>query len=380
MSEAKKYTVMIVDDSPQDIHLLMGGLQDEYAVLVATSGEHALAQLSEIDPPDLILLDVSMPGMNGYEVCRVLKAQPETADIDVIFLSANDSTEEIMQGLECGAVDYIVKPYSFELLYSKINNAIAMFVKRAQMKEQMAFATKVATTAMSESGDLGIVLNFLRESFRVTTLQQLLDAMLGIFEQFVLDGSIYCNRGALEGAASTTGEVSELELEILARFLGAPTPFVERNERLIVSQGDIVILVKRVPQDRDRLGRLRDYFMILLEGANARLKDLDMEVQMRQQRNDALNNVILSAESALTEIQSSMTANKKKNIEILDELVLRLEEAFYSMGLTDTQEERILDIVSNASIKTLDNLDHSTQLEERFRTIIKRLSDAAKKM
>lgn len=376
----KKHTVMIIDDSLPDIHLLIGCLRDTYAVLAAATGEQALAQLAENAPPDLILLDVNMPGMDGYEVCRKLKSQDETADIDVIFLSANDSTEEIMQGLECGAIDYIVKPCNFELLYSKIANAIASQEKRAQLKEQMAFATKVATTAMSESGDLGIVLNFLRESFRVNTLQQLLDAMLGIFEQFALDGSIYCNRGALEGAASTTGEVSELELEILARFRGAPTPFVERNERLIVTQGDIVILIKRVPEDRDRLGRLRDYFMILLEGANAKLKDLDLEVQMRQQRNDALNQVILSAESALTEIQMSMTANKKKNVEILDELVMRLEEAFYSMGLTDAQEETILNIVSNASVKTLDNIDHSTQLEERFRSILKRLSDAAKKM
>lgn len=380
MTESKKPTLMIIDDSPQDIHLLMGGLQSGFAIQVATSGEEALKLLPGEVMPDLILLDVNMPGMNGYEVCRKLKEDYQTADIDVIFLSANDSTDEILQGLECGAVDYIVKPYNFELLLGKINGALASQLKRAQLKEQMAFATKVATTAMSESGDLGIVLNFLRESFRVSSLKELLEAMLGIFEQFGLKGSVYCNRGVLEDGASTSGEISLLELEVLARFRGAPTPFVERNERLIVTKGDIVMLIKRVPEDRDRLGRLRDYFMILLEGANAKLKDLDLEVQMRQNRNDALNNVILSAETALIEIQTSMGINKKKNVEILDELVMHLEEAFCSMGLTDSQEDRILDIVSKASIKTLDNLDHSTQLEERFRGIIKRLSEAAKHM
>ncbi|MBI5248636.1 MAG: response regulator [Desulfomonile tiedjei] len=88
----KKYKVLIVDDTPENIQVLMGTLKDQYAIVAAINGEKALKMAAAEPRPDLILLDIMMPGMDGFEVCRRLKADPKTRDVPVIFLSALDDT------------------------------------------------------------------------------------------------------------------------------------------------------------------------------------------------------------------------------------------------------------------------------------------------
>ena len=102
-------TVLIVDDTPDNITLLNGLLKDTYKTKVATNGERAL-KIANADPlPDLILLDIMMPGMDGYEVCRQLKNEARTRDIPVIFLTAKTQVEDEQMGFDVGCVDYITK-------------------------------------------------------------------------------------------------------------------------------------------------------------------------------------------------------------------------------------------------------------------------------
>ena len=101
--------ILIIDDNPSNIDFLLG-LLTEYDISVAVDGERALDQISQ-EIPDLILLDVSMPGMDGYEVCSIIKLDPKTKDIPILFLSANTDAESVVKGFDVGGVDYITKPY-----------------------------------------------------------------------------------------------------------------------------------------------------------------------------------------------------------------------------------------------------------------------------
>jgi putative two-component system response regulator len=103
--------ILAVDDEPSNLQLLRQILQDRYGMLYAKDGQRAL-ELAQQERPDLILLDVMMPGMTGYEVCRQLKANPATAAIPVIFVTALAETSDELSGFEAGAVDYIMKPVS----------------------------------------------------------------------------------------------------------------------------------------------------------------------------------------------------------------------------------------------------------------------------
>jgi putative two-component system response regulator len=115
-----RHTLLVVDDTPENLTLLFGLLKDNYRVLIANSGERAL-QLTAADPlPDLVLLDVMMPGIGGLEVCRQLKADPRTARIPVIFLTAMSDMADEQAGFDAGAVDYIVKPISAPTVLARV--------------------------------------------------------------------------------------------------------------------------------------------------------------------------------------------------------------------------------------------------------------------
>ena len=112
--------ILVVDDTPTNLQLLTDLLADSYRVRVAASGLRALA-ICHADPqPDLILLDISMPELDGYEVCRRLKAQAQTRDIPIIFLTARTDAQDEHLGLSLGAVDYISKPISPAILLARV--------------------------------------------------------------------------------------------------------------------------------------------------------------------------------------------------------------------------------------------------------------------
>ena len=123
---AKKHKVLIVDDTPENIQVLIGTLKDQYAIVAAINGEKALKMAVAEPRPDLILLDIMMPGMNGFEVCRRLKADSGTRDIPVIFLSALDDTADKVKGFAEGAVDYISKPFQPEEVHVRVNTHLTI--------------------------------------------------------------------------------------------------------------------------------------------------------------------------------------------------------------------------------------------------------------
>jgi putative two-component system response regulator len=122
----EKATVLVVDDTPDNLSLMSGLLKDDYKVKVANNGEKALKIAQSENPPDLILLDIMMPGMDGYEVCQHLKANPATRDIPVIFLTAKVEVEDEKRGLELGAVDYLTKPVSPPIVMARVKNHLAL--------------------------------------------------------------------------------------------------------------------------------------------------------------------------------------------------------------------------------------------------------------
>ncbi|CAN5495928.1 two-component system response regulator [soil metagenome] len=134
--DARKQTILIVDDTPDNISLLSALLKDTYKIKIATNGQKAL-QIAAGEPhPDLILLDVMMPEMDGYETCRHLKAEPETADIPVIFLTAKSQVADEEMGLKLGAVDYISKPISPPIVLARVATQLHLKNARQYLSDQ----------------------------------------------------------------------------------------------------------------------------------------------------------------------------------------------------------------------------------------------------
>jgi putative two-component system response regulator len=135
MSASRRSRVLIVDDAPENIRILVESLKSCYIIMFATDGESSLRLAHNDPPPDIILLDVIMPRMNGYEVCQMLKDDPATHDIPVIFItSQNDESDEAL-GLELGAVDYISKPFRSSLVMNRVANQLELKRHRDRLDE-----------------------------------------------------------------------------------------------------------------------------------------------------------------------------------------------------------------------------------------------------
>lgn len=139
-----KQSLMIVDDNPLNIQLLVEVFSNDYDVIFASSGSEALKIIAQTHP-DLILLDIQMPGMSGYEVCTALKSDPELCDIPVIFVTAMSQHDDEINGLELGAVDFITKPFNMTIVQLRVKTHMELRLQRrinarrtAELEEALA--------------------------------------------------------------------------------------------------------------------------------------------------------------------------------------------------------------------------------------------------
>jgi len=138
---AEKQTILVVDDTPENIDVLVGTLKDDYHVKAAINGEMAL-KIIHATPPDIILLDIMMPGIDGYEVCRRLKADYTTRHIPVIFITAKIGVQDELMGLELGAVDYITKPISPPIVRARVKTHLALYDQNRELDEKVHLKTQ----------------------------------------------------------------------------------------------------------------------------------------------------------------------------------------------------------------------------------------------
>ncbi|MDH5298906.1 MAG: response regulator [Desulfobulbaceae bacterium] len=142
MDEQKKKTILVVDDFADNIDVISDALSDEYRVRAAVNGEKALAVMASPPYPDLVLLDIMMPGLDGYEVCRRLKADARGKEIPVIFVTAMGADEDESKGFAVGAVDYITKPISPPILKARVRTHLELQEARHRLEKLVAARTE----------------------------------------------------------------------------------------------------------------------------------------------------------------------------------------------------------------------------------------------
>jgi len=156
-----KPRILVIEDTPEHAHILIESLHDEFAISVATNGERGLALALADNGPDIILLDVVMPGMSGYEVCRQLKRAARTRDIPVIFMSSLNEEQDEQLGLEAGGLDYISKPFRPSLVRARIRNQLELKRHRDHLEEIVKGRTReLILTQDAAIFGLGILAEF----------------------------------------------------------------------------------------------------------------------------------------------------------------------------------------------------------------------------
>lgn len=227
----KKPVILIVDDVPKNVQVLGTLLKKiECNLAVATDGQQALDTIARLKP-DLILLDIMMPGMDGHEVCRRLKANEKTKEIPVIFLSAKAETEDVVAGYELGAVDYLTKPFIGKELIARVKTHLALREAKETLKEEIASKNKFFSIISHDlKGSLSIILSFVQllQNNHLALSDSETDELLGDIES-TTKNSLDLLENLMEWARSQTGRI---------RFNPVPLELGSIIEETLRSSGD----------------------------------------------------------------------------------------------------------------------------------------------
>jgi CheY-like chemotaxis protein len=373
--------VLITDDDGMTLEMLQASLQDRYQVATANRGREAIAK-AQANAFDLILLDVDMPEMDGYATCAALKAEPGTAEVPVIFLSARVNIEERIRGYRVGANDYLTKPFDIDELTTKIELAVAQRARNEALKCQIDDAMNTAMATADMYGEVGVVLELQRQLSNCYQYVDIASAFFVALENMGFDGCLRLT--GRQGVMSRTAraECSALENSILDHVEAAKCASIQAmGDNTCFKYGNVLMLIRHLPSspapgqisadEADRLARVRDNIAMMAEGIVGRLRSLDTEqeksyyVQSQKQ--------VLATREALVDISAQQHANRMHLGQVFERMQAEVELSFIHLGLSETQEEQLSTTLHRYIDEAMGIFDHSNEIESSLNTLIERL-------
>lgn len=376
MSDKKR--ILVVDDSPNEIRILMELLKQDYAVVAAKSGEKAIELVQGDNPPDLVLMDVTMEPMDGYEACHAIHEIDK--NIPVIFVSANTQTDEILKGFDAGGLDYLTKPIEEKVLLNKLNIVFRVTSACDELEAEKVLAAGMASHALSSAGKLGVLLNFLRCGIKLLSHEELAEKIVQACAGFELESSVQVRADSVINASSS-GVINPLESELLTRSVDMEGRLLERGSRLIVCFESVSVLIKNIPEDDEAVrGEIKDNLMIIAEDAHNLNLKVGQEKNLNNKRESIVAKALKESQSALQEFEIYQKEHKERSIKIMDDLMTEIEGSYFDMGLSDDQEQKISDIISLKTQEALEHMEGGLHLDEQMKAISGSLGEIAKSL
>ncbi|MCG7535175.1 response regulator [Pseudoalteromonas sp. OOF1S-7] len=267
--------VLAIDDDKLVHHIVEQSLLHSCKVIHAYSGEEGLKMAAQ-QRPDIILLDIEMPGPSGFEVCERLKANPQLCDIPVMFLSSKSAISERMRGYNAGGADYIVKPFDSDEMLARIKVLDEYRRQSLKLKQDVQKAQITAEIAMSDSGDMGRIMRYVGQSYHAHDLNTLSEYFFEFFVPLQLQVAVAFWYHDSEVFYSQEGAIQPLEQELLEKHRDGDR-FVDFGRRTIINYPKVSLLIKNMPTDDVGLyGRYKDLLPHILEATNAKIKDMEV--------------------------------------------------------------------------------------------------------
>lgn len=370
---SEKIHIAVVDDNPPQRMILSRLLERDYRVTAFENGEQFLASN---DSFDAILLDIEMPGLNGYETCRTLRARTSGNDIPVIFVSAHDTAPERVAAYEAGGDDFLTKPITAHELRHKLKGSIEHRVQLRELSAQSSTAQQVAFTAMISMGDLGVVIEFLRHSTNHKTYEAIADQLIDAMAAWGLQGIVQVRgrNGHLD--RSSAGNMSPLQTSVLDTMRDIGRIF-EFGSRAIINYAHVSLLIQNLPtEDPDKVGRLRDHLAVLAESADMRVAGLDA-VNERDLQKIGIEVTLTELRSALQRINERAQGNRSNGQGHVLEALEHLSRMLQTLGLTENQSAYVDDLIKETLDETKQYFDEAESLECEFSEVQSRLERMA---
>jgi CheY-like chemotaxis protein len=368
---SEKQTILVVDDDEFMRMMIAESVGENYRIIDVGSGAECLAAAAA-ERPDLVLLDVEMPGMDGYETCRQLKGDLELDSIPVIFISSHDQIEARLQGYEAGAEDYIVKPFAPPELLAKIAGLLHKVSERTQLKEMANYASRTAMTAMSSMSEVGSLLQSLQSFNTCSNYAALVEAVVNGLAPYGIAGAAQLRTPQGPLTRTSHGEASPMETSVISHMAGMER-IVQYRNRLSITYDHVSLLVSNMPtDDPERCGRLRDHLAVLVESAEVRAAALIADARSRQ-RGELIAGAVERITRALAEIDQEQRHSHASTGVAVQDMTTKLERAYVQLALTEKQEEFLAAITSEAITRVLDSQLAETGQQDKMTAVVREL-------
>jgi len=360
--------ILAVDDSKMNHKLIGKLLADRYNVSYALSGEQCLEEIGTTGP-DLILLDVTMPGKDGYETCMELRKLRVAKNIPIIFLSGRCGIEEKLKGYEVGGDEFITKPFEGEEVLIKIDKCLAHQADANILQSQVKAVSSVANSALKDNSYIGQCLSFFEQTFKVKTIEDLADVLLDTTRGFGVNATLQVRMNGHAYNFEDDHVPRELEAALISKTFQNGR-YVDFGRRTVINYRCVSLLVKNMPlEDSLRYRIIREQSLALLKGAEARIDYILAREKMHKQE-DMLKKLIGKTHGLLQvedvnnhEVVSSM-------IGIYEDVLRDVEMKFTKLDLEESAEREILRSLAIGLRRLVDLQENLHETNEGFDKIV----------
>tara|TARA_R110002110_G_scaffold290967_2_gene505009 strand:- start:515 stop:1720 length:1206 start_codon:yes stop_codon:yes gene_type:complete len=352
--------VLTIDDDTITHRFVKKALGECFRIESAMSGEEGL-ELLEQQHPDIILLDVEMPGLTGYQVCDRIRRNENWTDIPVVFISSHSSLRERLQGYEAGGTDYIVKPFEPDALKAKLAVLIEKHKLEVALRNAAKDAQKTAMLALTSTSELGQVIQFVESVAGINNCDALAMQVLKTCNNMGLNCVLYIDTGEEARWFSPWESVSPLEKEMI-NMLRYEQRINDFGTRTVINYPLTSIMIKNMPiEDPERYGRIKDIVPAILTTANGKIEAMNITEALRRQSAD-LSETFEKAHNSLSGLFERSQHYQHEVDQTLRGMFEELQTKLPYMGLEEDQEMYIVDRVDGSILKVRDIEDQSMQV------------------
>ena len=363
----ENFSIYVVDDDPMIQDILRAIIEPHYPAETFGCAEDCHKAL-ESRLPECILLDVSLPGMDGYQFCRLLKDNEATRDISVTFISSHDDIDHRLKGYDAGGEDFVVKPFEPAEILRKIKIAEQSYAARKSLREEARMANELSNLALASMGDSGIVLQFMSKLFSTTDERQVAVEMLDMLHKFSVDGAVQTRIGNRAYTLSSNGENQPLEVSVLDHVRTMDRIF-EFHSRAVWNFDRITIMINNMPTSDDMLaGRIRDSMASAAAAAAARLESVETDEKGRRSF-VGIKQALSTIELTLDKLDESHRQGRYEISQLIFQFNEDLNESFVGLGLSDAQEHHLDNLIKTFMANLSSQMDQDTGFAESLRTL-----------
>jgi DNA-binding response OmpR family regulator len=367
-----KDKIHVVDDQKSICMLLTAMLADAYEVESFPTAEDCLQQCLQ-GWPELFLLDVNLPGIDGYDLCRRIRATPGGDAIPVLFISSCDSLADVLAGYDAGADDYVLKPFEEIGLQRKVAQVLRHYREKQSLQDQARCADDLVSLLQASLDENALLIRFLRSLAECETARAVVDAALRVMADAGLEGAVQIRMRDSVETFSDTGEGSPMAVAVIGHVRNLERIF-EFKRCSVYNFSRISILLNNMPvEDAERCGRIRDSYAIIAESADARLAAIQAAAD-KAMIHHGIRDLIDDLEAAVKRYTRCHDEARYHGSLHTSKLADALLAVLAHLGLTVQQEEQILDMVRSQSDKLVELYDFTRDTSADFSRLSEKLA------